>query len=132
MPAAILIVVILGAMAVDSAITFVGQRELNAFTTSAADDVAARAIAPGPFYEDGRITIDARQAQDLVAVLASRPGSGLRNVHFSVDVDGPTVTVRATAVIASLFSVGVPGMPTTRAVQSSSTATARTVAPVGA
>ncbi|HEX9531019.1 MAG TPA: hypothetical protein VF954_07765, partial [Acidimicrobiales bacterium] len=82
-PAAVLVLVILGAIAVDSAVVFLGQRELANGADAAAND-AATAFSDPAFYRAGGTTaIDSRQATAVVeASLAARQMSG-------VTLDGP-------------------------------------------
>lgn len=127
MPAAVLILIILGSIAVDSAIAFLGQRELNSFVTEAADRAAAAAVAPASFYQGGRVVIDPRQAQDIAAELQAHLGAGLHDVRVNLTTDGPTVQVRAVGIVDSVFSRAIPGARHSWEVHATATATAREV-----
>ena len=126
-PAAVLVLVILGAIAVDSAVVFLGQRQLNDFTTSAANDAAAAAVDPASFYNRSRIAIDESRADAVVALLKTRLPRALEQVRTTVTVEGEQVTVTATASVEGIFSPAIPGVARRTTVRSSSTATARVV-----
>ena len=57
-PAAVLIVMVLAAMAVDTSIAFMGQRELANATAAAANDAASQAVDNAAFYQQDRIELD--------------------------------------------------------------------------
>ena len=78
-PAGVLVLVILGAIAVDSAIAFLAQRELTGAAAAAANDAAAAAISDQTFYSGqpsarpGAVEIDDEAARRVVqAALESR------------------------------------------------------------
>ncbi len=110
--------VALAAMAVDSSIAFLAQRELANATAAAANDAATQAVSDASFYRDNRIELSA----DVVAAVA------VDRVHSLVDSDrhhglsveaeavppaGPgcgwTVRVRASSQVDELFSRALPG-----------------------
>ena len=129
MPAAVLVLLILGSIAVDSAVALLGQRELNSYTTEAADNAAASAVVPATFYRQDRIDIDPVRAQQIADELAAGIGSGVRDVQVTVTVNGADVRVTASGTVEGVFARAIPGMRHTWHVRASSTATARRVTP---
>jgi uncharacterized membrane protein len=123
-PAAVLVLVVLGAIAVDSAVVFLGQRELGSAVAAAANDAAA-AMADAPFYEAGAVQIDVPRAERVAAAsLAARASTELELLGPpEVIVTGRQVCVRARARVAHVFSPGVPGAARTSTVSAAATAT---------
>ncbi|HEX2038152.1 MAG TPA: hypothetical protein VHF47_00305 [Acidimicrobiales bacterium] len=133
-PAGVLVLVVLGALAVDAALAFLGQRALTDAAAAAANDAAAVGMSDAAFYGEatGPIVLDpvaARRA--AVTAVAAR---GLRGVHVTrhvVEVQGDQVCVRLTGRVPYLFSPLVPGVPRAAHVHGRAVATAaRGSAPV--
>jgi hypothetical protein len=118
-PAAVLVVVVLAAIAVDAAIAFLGQREVANAVVAAANDAAGAGIGDQAFYRESTVDLD----PSTVAVLAEErvravldPG---RFHGLKVDVDvvpastgcPARVRVRATATMDALFANALPGGP---------------------
>jgi Flp pilus assembly protein TadG len=124
MPAAVLVLVVLGAIAVDSAVVFLAQRELAGAAAAAANDAAAEALDDAALYRSGAVTLDpARAAAVAGAAVAARQSQGLRLVGTPVvRVAGRQVCVRLVADVDHVFAPAVPG------VRPSSTVSARAVA----
>ena len=64
-PAAVLVMMVLGAIAVDFSIAFLGERELAGATAAAANDTAARALSNRAFYREGVVVLDGAAASEL-------------------------------------------------------------------
>lgn len=129
MPAGVLIVLLLGALAVDSAIMFLGERELADLTAAAANDAATAAIRPDPFYRCGRLELDQDQAEVIAgAVTVQRRSDAVRltgiDIEVRNDADPPEVEVAATGTVDLIFTPAVPGKSRTRAVGARSVAVA--------
>lgn len=112
-PAGLLVIVLLGAMVVDSAVTYLGQQQLHDALTAAANDAAGAAIDNASFYREGRVALDGSEAQSIVceSVQAQR-FSQLHDVRVWVTVDGPDISVRGTAVVDGVFGRALPGFAT--------------------
>ena len=131
MPAAVLILVILGAIAVDSAVVFLAERELANATAAAANDAATAAVSDAAFYGAGEVTIDPAQAQQ-VAVDALRlrlpEGGPVGAISLTGDpevlVSGRQVCVTARATVRHIFARAIPGVAREAHVSARSTATA--------
>ena len=127
MPAGVLIVLILGALAVDSAILFLGERELADLTAAAANDAATAALDPEAFYRCGRLRLDEGQATSVaLAVTAARTSDAVTLTDLSAHVDNgatpPEITVTATGTVRLIFTPAVPGSSRNRTVSARSTA----------
>jgi hypothetical protein len=107
MPAAVLVVLILGAIAVDSAVAYMGHRELQDFTTSVADQAANASLDKAAFYGSGAVRLDEQNATQLAdAAWQARNGSGgltISDVRVSFGAGDRTLTVTATGTIHEVF-----------------------------
>lgn len=113
-PAGILVVIILGAMAVDYAIAFQAQRELANATTAVANDVAVEAISNQAFYQGGgRIVLSQQVVNGLqpTALVQSQLNRQFRGVQVQAGVspDGRCVVLRAQADVDYIFAKAIPG-----------------------
>lgn len=134
-PAAILIVFVLGAIAVDASIAFLAKRELNDASAALANDLAIEAISNAGFYTspDGRprVVLDADfvRARSDSGELAQRArrqlDSHYRDVTAAADVRNGCVVVTVRARGDYLFSGVVPGAHRTFELAASSGATPR-------
>ncbi len=113
-----LIVVALAAMAVDSSIAFLAQRELANATAAAANDAAAEAVSDASFYQQNRIELSAATVEavavDRVLSLVDRA----RHHGLAVEAEAVpptaagcawTVRVRASSRVDELFARAIPG-----------------------
>ena len=133
-PAAVLIVIVLAAIAVDAAIAFLGQREVANAVAAAANDAAGIGVGEQAFYREGAVDLDAGAvavtAEERVrAVLDPGRFHGLQ-VDVSVEPAGsgacpPRVRVRATASVDALFASALPGGRRQTRVQAAAAASPR-------
>lgn len=136
MPAAVLVVLLLAAIAVDGAIAFLGERELADLTAAAANDAAVGALREEEFYRCGALVLDAGRAEDIartVVAARSRDAVTITAIRATLGrAEGvPTVEVRATGTVDLIFSPTVPGVSGTRRVSAVSVAEARPLGPGG-
>lgn len=127
MPAGVLIVLILGALAVDSAVLFLGERELADLTAAAANDAATSALRPEPFYECGRLELDQGAAGAVASnVGAARASDAVVVTGITAAVDNsavpPSVEVAATGTVRLIFTPALPGAARSRTVAARSVA----------
>lgn len=128
MPAAVLIVIVLGAIAVDAAIVYLGERRAADLSASIANNAAALVDDVG-YYQQDRICLpqdalqeyarqrfvtasDARFAVvvDVEADSDAPVPSGLAVVDSCLDVGvEPTVEARVVARVPLIFSRALPG-----------------------
>ena len=121
-PTAVLILLALAALVLDSGATFLGQHELQATAETAATD-AVSALDSSTFYGSGRIAIDPTTARAVVD--ATVAAQGLRGVHLAgppvVIVSGRQVCVALTGTVRRTFGGPFGGVAV---VHARSTATA--------
>ena len=126
-PAAVLVLLVLGAICVDSAIVFLAQRDLANRTAAAANDIAGFAVSDAAFYDaGGAVALDDGRADAFVR-LSFDPGrlpGGFASWSADAEVAGDSVTVAAEAEVRSLFAAAVPGGPETTTVRARSVARA--------
>ena len=130
-PSALLIVMALASIAVDSAIGFMAQRELVNATAAAANDVATQAISENSFYRNDRIELseDAVEEMAVGRVLALIDPGKHHNLVVEAEAVGLgcdwTVTVTAFSRVDELFGRVMPGSDGLIAVRASSAASPR-------
>lgn len=122
MPAGVLIVLVLGALAVDSAIMFLGERELADLSAAAANDAATAAIVERSFYECGRLELDEDRAREVALAVAQQRASDaveLTGVAAAVhnDQQPPQVEITASATVRLIFTPALPGRTLSRQVE---------------
>lgn len=136
-PAALLIMVALAAITVDTAIAFMAQRQLANATAAAANDAASRALSDRAFYQGDSIEllpsavetvamdrvhqlIDEARHHGLVVTAAASPPAAAGCSW--------TVTVTASSSVDELFGRAMPGSSGQVAVRAESTASPRQAA----
>ena len=125
MPAAALIFLVLGALAVDSAAVFLAQRQLANAAVAAANDAAVAAVDVDRYYADGSVQLLAAEAQRVAdASVESLGPSALIDVQPVATVSGSVVQVTITARARHIFSGAVPGGPDTADVAATAVADA--------
>ncbi len=124
-PVGILVLIILAAIAVDSAATFLGQRQLEDTATSAATD-AAGALSYPAFYDQGHIALDPQTARRvaLASVAAQSLGGMSLSGPVEIRVVGRQVCVSLNAQVHRIFGQSIPGISDTTRVRARATATA--------
>ena len=128
MPAAVLVFVVLGAIAVDFSVAFLGEREVSNAAAAAANDAAGAALDQDRFYADGAVRLDPGVADRVGRTAVAAAGlDGLRDVQVRVAVatDAPVVTVTVSGRIPYVFAKALPGGPDGARVEASATATAQ-------
>lgn len=132
-PAAVLVLVILGAIAVDFAIAFLGQRELAGLASAAANDAATAALSDQRFYrgtagagiDPGDIEIDQAAAQRLAQEAVDRRAPrGVNDIVVRAYVAGGQVCVALRGTVEYVFAKAVPGASRRTTVKGSAVATA--------
>lgn len=125
-PAAVLIVVFLASLAVDSSVLFLGQRELANAAEAAANDAAA-AVDQDLYFGRGSYDLQSEELQRLATeAIAARLDDSVALTAVKVVRDGPdTVRVEIRGDVELIFAKAIPGVATRRAVHASATAQAR-------
>ena len=129
-PAGVLIVLVLAAVAVDSSIAFLGERELSGAVTAAANDAATKALSDSGFYGRGDVELDDGEVERVAEerVRASLDPSRYQGLAVVARVQRPTARscqwtlhVEASATVRYLFSASLPGGPDEARVDASAT-----------
>ena len=126
-PAGVLVLVVLGAIALDFALAFLGQRELTGAAGAAANDIASAAVSDADFYGSsaGAVVLDAARAEQVAAeAVRRRRPAGVELSGMSVRVEGPHVCVTVRGRVPYLFAPVVPGVGRWAEVQGQAVATA--------
>lgn len=125
-PAGFLVLVVLGALAVDSAVAYSGQQQLHDALAAAANDAVGASVDDRSFYGTGRLVLDPALVERTVcATVEAQAGSGLHGVHLYVAVAGDRVRVSGSASVDAVFGRALPGY-SQRTVHSSAEATLET------
>jgi hypothetical protein len=110
-PAGFLVLMLLAALAVDSAVSYLGQEQLHDALSGAANDAVTAAIDDSSFYRSGAITIDPAAAGQVVcASVAAQNASALRGLEVWMAVDGDSLRLRGQAEVAGVFGRVIPGL----------------------
>lgn len=129
-PAAVIVLLMLGSVAVDYSLAYLGQRELRYASAAVADDAASAAISDSSFYgrdghDAGSIVIDdAKVARVLERSLASRQLHGVTITGHEFAVAGNQVCVTLRGRVSYIFARAFPFAPHGTEVVGRSAATA--------
>jgi Flp pilus assembly protein TadG len=109
-PAGVLIILSLGAIAADSAVVFLGERELAAVAAAAANDAVTYGIDENEFRDTGRVVIDPAVAREIVweRLAAHDDTFDLDPVRIDFP-DAVTVVVTVSGTAPRLFAAALPG-----------------------
>lgn len=122
MPAAVLIMVVLGALAVDRAVIFGAQRDLVATAQAAANDAASLSVSIDRLRSDGDIEIDVAAIGDAIDLAIGVTGPGTALTWW---IEGDQVVVELHREVDLVFSPGVPGAPQTQSITARASAELR-------
>jgi len=125
-PAGFLVLMILGALAVDSAATYLAQQQLRDSLTAAANDAVTAGLSNQSFYSNGALTLAPAQAAMVVCLsVSAQADQDLHDVRLWMAVDGPTIRLEGTATVDAVFGRAIPGFGL-RTVRAETTAVAAT------
>lgn len=125
MPAAVLVFIVLGSLAVDASLAFLGERQASNLAAAVANDAATQGIDVVRYYGTGELVIDPVRVRDVADAALARSGlDHLEDLTIETDVIGDSVVVRVRARVRSLFSRALPGGLEMRDVAASARATA--------
>ena len=113
-PAALLVLIVLAAIAVDTTTEYLARRELAAAADAAANDAVTFGLDEARFRETGEFVLDPERAEEAVRrALAARSSTVIDRAAVAVDSDPEegtvTVTLRSSAHL--VFSPALPGAP---------------------
>ena len=126
-PAAVLVLVMLAAIAVDSAVVLLAERDLSDRTAAVANDIAGFAASDDAFYSGGVVALSGQHASRYtdLAFAPARTPEGYRGWHATATTTGRTVTISAEADVEYIFAKALPGFPDVAHVQARSVVTSR-------
>jgi hypothetical protein len=125
MPAGVVVVLLLGAIAFDLSLVFLRQRQASSLAVDVANDLATAALDEMAFRADGVFRLDPARAEDLGTRLAAASdlADQVREVDVEV-VESDTVTVRVVLEVEYVFARALPGSADGTTVTASATAQA--------
>jgi Flp pilus assembly protein TadG len=125
-PAGFLVLLLLASVSVDSAIAFLGKRQLENAVAAAANDAATIAIPQDQLQNAADAKPDSVTAQRVVDQEVMHPYSGgLTVTDVQTEVDGQTITVTATGTVNYIFAKAIPGVRRSATVKTQSIAIVR-------
>jgi hypothetical protein len=109
-PAGFLILIILAALAVDSAATYLGQQQLHDSLVAAANDAVSAGLSNPSFYSEGTVTLDRTAVGRAVCLtVAAQSDADLHGIQLRMAVDGAAVQLEGTATVDAVFGRAIPG-----------------------
>ena len=126
MPAAALVFMMLGSVAVDSALAYLGEREASNLAAAVANDAATKGIDIARFYASGELALDPARVQAVAdQAVRTNDGGHLEDLTIETEVVGSDrIVVRVRARVRSLFARALPEGFEERDVGASAEATA--------
>jgi hypothetical protein len=109
-PAGFLVLMVLAALAVDSAVAYLGQEQLHDALSAAANDAVTAALDNDSFYGSGVIALDQTGAGRSVCLsVLAQNASALHGLQVWMAVDGDSVHLEGQAQVDSVFGRVIPG-----------------------
>jgi len=126
MPAAVMVVLVLGAIAVDLSIVQLAHRDLVDIAASAANDAAGFGLDPEDFRRTGAYRIDLARAEQAVhrSVAAHDPHGHVSEIRVIAGPGVDQITVELAMPVEHLFAKAIPGARDDTVVTAHATATA--------
>ena len=114
-PAGILILILLAAISADSAIAYMGQRQLQNEVAAAVNNAATEAVSPDALQMGQAARPDAARAERIAnATVMHDYSGGLTATNVQTTVEGNTVTVTAEGQVRYIFRGRFPRSPQVR------------------
>jgi hypothetical protein len=109
-PAGFLVLIILAALAVDSAAAYLGQQQLHDSLAAAANDAVTAGLSNQSFYANGAVVLDPSAVGRVVCLtVAAQSDSDLHGLTVRMAVDGASVRLEGTATVDAVFGRAIPG-----------------------
>jgi hypothetical protein len=127
----LLAVVVLAAIAVDTSVAFMGERELSSAVAAAANDAATEALSNAGFYRRGGVELDDREVERVAVdrVRGSVDAGKYLGLAVRARVLRPSaggcawsLRVEASATVRYVFAPALPGGPDEARVDAAATA----------
>ena len=126
MPAGVLVVLLLGAIAFDLSLVFLRQRQASSLAVDIANDLATAALDEERFREDGTYVLDPGSADQMGLALVRASDLAAEVVGVEVTVLGPdAVEVAVVVDVDYVFAKAIPGGSDGTTVSASAVATAQ-------
>jgi Flp pilus assembly protein TadG len=125
MPAGVLVVLLLGAIAVDLSLVYLRQRQASAVAVDVANDLATLALDEDAFRADGRFELDPERAGQIGQALVAASDLAPEVVDVQIAVVGvDAVEVRLVVHVDYVFAKAIPGAADGTSVTAAATAVA--------
>ena len=109
-PAGFLVLVLLAALAVDSAVAYLGQQQLHDALSAAVNDAVSAGLDDPAFYRSGSLILDpATVDRTVCAAVAAQGDPGLHHLQLAVAITGSSVRVAGVATVDAVFGRAIPG-----------------------
>jgi len=126
MPAGVLVVLLLGAIAFDLSLLFLRQRQASSVAADVANDLATAALDDMAFRATGEFRLDPVRAEELGVALVGASDVAERVTEVEIAVVGPSVVeVALTLEVDYVFAKSIPGAADGTTVQATASADAR-------
>jgi hypothetical protein len=122
MPAAVLVMIVLGAIAVDLTVVQLGQRQVADAAASAANDAVTVGLDPEALRRGDQVLEPALVEQAARATVGARGLPGVVLVRAEPGPGADEVTVELSMPVEYVFAKGLPGGPDGTTVHASATA----------
>lgn len=110
MPAAVLVLLALGAIAIDSAVVFLTQRRLATTAQASVNDAVGYGVDRDHFTATGARQLDPGRVEEAILdSLAAQDLAYVGQPEIDLDPDLATVTVRIEAQAPAVLTSGFPG-----------------------
>lgn len=127
MPAGVLVVLLLGAIAFDLSLVFLRQRQASSVVGDVANDLATLAVDEGELRATGTYRLDPERADALGRALIGQSDVAAQVLDVDIDVLGDdTVQVTVVVQVDYVFARAIPGASDGTEVQATATAVAAT------
>jgi hypothetical protein len=108
-PAGVLVLLLLAAIAVDGAGSYLAQRQLTDARAAATNDAPTAGLDNRAYYTTGSLQLDpATSAAVVCQSLAAQGDADLHHLALDLGVAGPVITVRGTADVREIFGRLIP------------------------
>lgn len=126
-PAAFLIMLVLGSLAIDAGAVFVGQRDLASAAGAAANDATTLGLNLERLRDDGTLVLDPGLVESSVLATLGRRGiADQLAAPPEIEIAGDQISVTLTRHVAYVIAPALPGAPAGRTVTVTARASAIT------
>jgi hypothetical protein len=127
MPAAVLVLLVLAAIALDAAVVFLGEREVADAAAAAANDAVGAGYDDQSYYKEGELCLSPARVQRIAeaSVHARADNMSVEKVtaERGISESGlPQVTVLVEGMVELIFAPAIPGAASTKGVDAAATA----------